>query len=167
MNGDHVIVGERKNHLTVTRKFPVNGGATVTEAITLIPLESAIILKYRYKKWIPWTTLGVGFGVAVAGLGVYYSGKSDVDQFMADHARECINGCEAGLTSDARSPLRREREDALFKGKVGVGMMISGGVVAVAGGVLLLLNRPKRLLPGGLEMAPTNGGARASYTARF
>ncbi len=167
MNGEHVIVGERKNYLTVTRKFPVNGGATVNEKITLVPLESAIILKYRYKKWIPWTTLGVGVGVALAGVGVYYTGKSEIDQFMADYARECINGCEAGLTSDARAPLRREREDALFKGKLGVGLMISGGVVAVAGGVLLLLNRPKRLLPDGLEMMPTNGGAQASYSARF
>jgi hypothetical protein len=63
--------------------------------------------------------------------------------------------------------LRNARSSALFKGDLGIGLMISGGAIAIGGAVLLLLNRPKKLLPGGLEVMPTSQGAAASYSLRF
>jgi hypothetical protein len=165
--GEHTIVGEKKNYLTISKKIELRADSKVTEKVTFVPLESAIILKYPFRKWIPWTTLGAGVGIALIGVGTYYTGKSDLDQFMADYARDCVNGCEEGLTSPNHSLLRNERSRALFKGDLGIGLMISGGAVALGGAVFVLLNRPKRLLPGGLEVMPTAGGGAASYTLSF
>jgi hypothetical protein len=165
--GEHVIVGEKKSYLTISKKLQLQGGSTVTEKVTLIPLDSAIILKYPFRKWIPWTTLGAGIGIGLIGVGTYYTGKSGLDQFMADYARDCINGCEEGLTDPKHTLLRNSRSSALFKGDLGIGLMISGGAIAIGGVVFVLLNRPTKLLPGGLEIQPTASGAAASYSLSF
>ena len=164
--GEHAIVGERQGYLTTSQKVVVAGGDTATAKIALIPLESAVKLEYPHRRWVPWTMAGIGLAVGVGGVGTWLLGKNQMDQFQADYAIQCANGCEPGLTDPAHRALKDEQDTAQLKGKIGIGMMAAGGVVMVTGVVMAILNRPHRVLPN-VEVAPTAGGAHASVGWNF
>ena len=87
------------------------------------------------------------------------TGKNQMDAFDANFDRECLTtGCEKDL-SDHPS-LRDQRTSAELKGKIGAGAMIGGGAVALTGIVMVLVNRPKRVLPN-IEVLPTIGSGAA------
>jgi hypothetical protein len=155
--GEHAVSGEKPNYVASTRKVVVAGGATASEKLKFLPLDQAVTFKYPYRRWIPWTMTGIGLAVGLGGVGTWFLGKNQMDQFEADYATQCVNGCEPGLTSPTHRPLASERDSAELKGKIGLGMMGVGGAVAVTGIVLAILNRPERVLPN-VEVAPKPGG---------
>ena len=164
--GEHAIVGERQGYLTASQKVVVTGGQTASAKIVLIPLDAAVKLEYPHARWMPWTVAGVGLAVGLAGVGTYFLGKSQLDQFQTDYAVQCAAGCEPGLTAPQHRPLLDEQNGAELKGKVGIAMMATGGGVMVTGIVLAIMNRPHRVLPK-VEVAPTTGGAQATVGWRF
>jgi hypothetical protein len=165
--GEHAVSGEKPDFLASTRKVVVAGGATATETLKFVPLDSAVVLKYPYRRWIPWTMTGIGLAVGLAGAGTLVLGNNGISQFETDYATQCAKGCEPGLTDPAHRPLASERDSAELKQKVGVAMIGVGGAVAVTGVVLAILNRPTRVLPN-LEVAPKpGGGVQASVGWRF
>ena len=84
--------------------------------------------------------------------------------FETAHARECPRGC---LTTLEDKPLLRDIKDsAELKGNIGISMMIAGGAVTVGGMVMVILNRPKRVLPK-IEVVPAADGATASTKWTF
>src|SRR6185369_330882 len=145
--GEHAIVGEKKDFLTASTKVVVNGGEVEKADVRLVPLDSAVVLKYPYRRWIPWTMTGIGLAVGLGGVGTWYLGKNQMDQFEADYSTQCQNGCEHELTAPEHRSLADERDSAELKGKIGIAMMGVGGAVAVTGVVLTILNRPTRELP--------------------
>jgi hypothetical protein len=166
LTGEHAIVGEKQGFLTASTKVVVDGGETVREKIALIPLESAVILKYPYRRWIPWTTTGTGVAVALGGAAVWLAGRSQMDRFETDYSVQCQNGCEPGLTAPEHRSLAAQRDSAQLKGQIGIAMAGVGGAVAVTGIALVILNRPERVLPN-VEVAPKAGGGVAKVGWRF
>lgn len=164
--GEHAIVGEKPGFLTASTKVVVDGGETVQEKVKLVPLDSAVVLKYPYRRWIPWTTTGVGVAVALGGVGTWFLGANQMDQFEAEYSTQCQNGCEPGLTAPEHRSLAAQRDSAELKGQIGIAMMGIGGAVTVTGIVLAILNRPQRVLPN-VEVAPRAGGAVAKVGWRF
>jgi hypothetical protein len=148
-------VAERRGYLTITRQLAVAGGTTSTEKLALVPIESVVTLKYPYPRWAPYAISGGGVAVGLAGLAVWLSGKSDLDRYDGQLRTECPApiGCANGLPSDLAS----ERSHALLEGKIGVSMMVAGGVIAVGGIVGAIMDRPKRILPN-VDVAPLRGG---------
>ncbi len=164
--GEHAIVGERQGYLTASQKVVVAGGATAEAKVALIPLDAAVKLEYPHARWMPWTVGGIGLAVGLAGVGTYFLGKSQLDQFQTDYAVQCAAGCEPGLTAPQHRPLLDEQNAAELKGKIGIAMMATGGGVLVTGVVLAIMNRPHRVLPK-VEVAPTAGGAQAAVGWHF
>jgi hypothetical protein len=164
--GEHAIVGEKQGFLTASLKVVVAGGKTVQQKVTLVPLESAVVLKYRYRRWIPWTTTAIGFAVGLGGVGTWFLGKNQMDQFNSDYAIQCMNGCEPGLTDPSHRALAAQRDSAELKGSIGIGMMAIGAGVMTTGIVLVILNRPTRVMPN-VEVAPKSGGAVTTVGWRF
>jgi hypothetical protein len=163
--GEHILLGEKKEYMTVSRRVVVAGGKTATEDITLVPIESAVILKYRYPRWIPYTIAGTGAAVALGGLGFYFAGKSGMDKFQADFGMQCPTGCKANLSDQPL--LADERDSAKLKGQIGIGMMVGGGAIAIGGAVLAVINsKAERILPS-IETTSTRGGAITSVGWRF
>ncbi len=167
MAGEHALVGEREGYLTSSRRVFVGGGATVREELRLVPLADAVILEYRYPRWVPYTVAAGGVAIGLAGLATWISARNQMDEFERDYAIVCANGCPKDLTGDPRyDALRDDRDAAERRGTIGVGVMIGGGAVLVGGAVMVILNRPTRRLPR-VEVAPTAGGMAASTTWRF
>jgi hypothetical protein len=164
--GEHAIVAEKQGFLTASTKVVVDGGETAQEKIKLVPLDSAVVLKYRYRRWVPWTFTGIGLAVGLGGAGTWFLGKNQMDQFEADYSTVCEHGCEPGLTAPEHRSLAAQERSAALKGTVGIAMMGVGGALAVTGVVLAIMNRPQRVLPN-VEVAPKAGGAQASVGWRF
>jgi len=162
--GAHTVVAERRGYLTMSRSLVVAGGTTVSERLVLLPVESAVILRYRHPRWKPWTVAGAGALIALGGLGFTLAGQRQMDAFAKQFVRECPGGCEADLSS--HPVLADERDGAQLKGKIGASMMITGGVVVVVGVVWGVLNRPTRYLPR-VEVTPTAGGMTTRAEWRF
>lgn len=165
MSGAHAIVAEAPGYLTISRKAVVEGGGAASEQLDLVAIDSAVRLVYPRPRWIPWTAAGLGVGVALGGFGVWFSGRRQLDRFESVFAQECPAGCEADLSM--HQALADQRDGALLKGKIGVSMMIAGGVVAVTGVVwATVFNRARRVLPD-MEVAPTSGGMTGAASWRF
>jgi len=163
-SGEHTIVAEKKEYLTLSRRLVVTGGKTAKESLTLVPLDRAVVVHYRHPRWIPWTITGVGAATALGGLAFWLLGRSHMDAFKDDFINECPSGCEAGLA--AHPDLRDQQDRALLESKIGVSLMVAGGAIALTGTVWGLLNRPIRTSPR-VEVAPTPGGAAASARWSF
>ena len=161
--GEHILLGEKQEFMTVSRHVVVAGGKTVTEDITLIPIESAVILTYRYPRWMPYTVAGAGAAIALGGMGFYFASSNAMDKFDADFARACPQGCKL---SD-QPLLADERDRARLEDKVAIGMMLGGGAIAITGAVLAVINRKaERTLPS-VDTTPTRGGAITTLSWQF
>src|SRR5664279_2990071 len=164
--GEHVILGEdpTKDLVPETHKVVVASGATVAQTITLRGFDSAVVLKYPYPRWIPFTIAGGGAALALGGLAFWFAGRSQMDEFESDFATECPTGCDAGLNAKPQEKLLAEKRDsAELKGKIGISMMIVGGAITVTGTVMAIINsKAKRVLP--VEITPNSqGGATVLY----
>jgi hypothetical protein len=162
--GEHVVVGERKDFMTRSKRVQVSGGATATDKIELVPIALGMTAHYPYPRWAPFTMIGAGVAIGLGGVAFWFAGRSQMDQFVADFTQQCPGGCEANLTMHKQ--LADEQTNAKLKAKVGVGMMIGGGAVAVVGGVWTVITyRGKTLVP--IDVAPAPGGGVVSYSGRF
>jgi hypothetical protein len=165
--GMHAVVGEKQGFLTASQKLMVSGGSTATGKVNLMPLDHAVVLKYRFRRWIPWTLVAGGAAVGLAGAATLLVGNNGIHQFEADYATQCPNGCEPGLTDPVHRSLREEQHSAQLQQKVGVALIGVGGAVAITGAVLAIVNRPTRVMPE-VEVVPRgSGGVSASVGWRF
>ena len=162
--GEHIVVAERKEYLTITRRLVVAGGSTASEKLNLVPLESAVIVEYPQPRWLPWTVTAVGAAAGFGGLGLWLHAKKRLDDFDRDYTQKCSTGCP--MDPETYNSLVARQDSALLEGKVGVSMMVAGGAVAVGGVIWAIMNRPTRRLPK-VEVAPTSGGAAAAATWSF
>jgi len=160
--GEHILLGERSGDLTSSQRVVVPGGGNIVKHVELVPLDRAIEYRYPMQRWLPWTIGGAGVAVAATGLAVWLAGRSQLDQFYNDVGATCPDGC----TLKSQPLLSNEESSALLKGKIGVGLMVGGGAAAVAGAVLIIMNRPTRFLPN-VEVQPTQGGVAAAWTGHF
>jgi hypothetical protein len=168
--GEHVILAEdpTKDLVPESHKVVVASGATVAQTITLRAFDSAVVLKYPYPRWIPFTIAGGGAAIALGGLAFWFAGRSQMDEFESDFATECPTGCDAGLNAKPQEKLLAEKRDsAELKGKIGIAMMIAGGAITVTGTVMAIINsKAKRVLP--VEVTPNaQGGATVVYHGAF
>lgn len=159
--GEHTVVAARTGYLTVSRSIVVAGGTTVHEQVALVPLEAAVILRYRHPRWLPWAVAGAGAAIALGGVGFTLAGRAQMDRFAERFVGVCPGGCEADL--GMYPELAAERDGAHLKGDIGAALMITGGVVGIGGVVWAILNRPTRHLPAVDHRAPSGSTARPSY----
>jgi tetratricopeptide (TPR) repeat protein len=165
LSGEHTVLGEKANHLTISRRLVVGGGASTKADFQFVPIDAAVRFEYPVKRWVPWTIAGVGAAVGFGGLALYLAGQNELDDFAKDYAIACPRGCADDL-SDV--PELRDRQDsALFKGKLGTSAMIAGGAIAVGGIVWgIFINRPHRVLPK-VEVSPSGDGMSAQRSWQY
>ena len=161
--GEHVIVGEKKEYLTYSARLVVAGGGSAPVALDLVPIESAVILKYRFARWMPYTVTGSGIAVALGGLAVWLAGRSAMDRFLADFTTNCPTGCKMDFSDHPF--LADEQNHARLEGHIGVAMMVTGSAITAAGVVLAVINsKAQRILPS-VEVSPS--GAMATMRWGF
>jgi hypothetical protein len=161
--GEHTVVAERKGYLTRSTTLVVPGGKTLDHRIELVPIESALVERYRHPRWAPWALAASGAAVAIGGLTFSLVGRRDMDTFARHFVAACPTGCEANLAMHPE--LAEELADARLKGRIGATLMVAGGAITAAGIVWVFLNRPTRTLP--VEVNVSSGEATASMRWRW
>jgi hypothetical protein len=152
--GSHAIVGTKKDFLTLTRDVVLLGGKTETIEVELISLADATVTERRWDSWKPWAV--TGGGAAIAGLGVLLrlKAQSDMDQYGDEVTRQCgETGCAPGQLLQSTADLESR---AKLENKIAVGTMVTGGALVAAGLTLVILNRPRPVIP---EQPPASGPA--------
>jgi hypothetical protein len=169
--GEHSIVAEAKGYLTVSRPVVVGGDKTVRERVALIPLAKVTKYVYSTSPWIPWTVAGTGAALGLGGVAVWIDARFGMDDWNNRFNDLCgrpeMPGCSENLTATTPERLLADELSSVQRqGQIGVGMMIAGGAVALAGTVWIVLNRPQPIVPR-IEAAPTSDGASVRASWRF
>ncbi len=146
--GQHQIAVSMKGYETDLRNLSLKGGERVVQEITLDPEKVKVkteVVREGYERrfpfWVPYAVGGGGILIGLIGGGVYYAGYRDMRNFDQAYAEKCPAGC-----TDAMIPasLKSERSHAQGVGSIGDGLFVAGGIMVVAGAVLVVINRPTK-----------------------
>ncbi len=159
--GEHLVVGEKKDFATESRRLVVAPQATSKLKLELRSFESAVVLEYPSPRWLPWTVAATGGAVVLGGVAFWFAARNQMDRFEAAFATACPTGCPASLAEPKYDALREQRDSARLSGTIAISMWAAGSAIAAGGVVWVLLNKPKRILPN-VEVAPTDGGMQAT-----
>lgn len=142
--GKHQMVATRAGYVTDSRALDLPAGKPVTERISLARQKVRVVLdnyERRWAWWVPWSVAGSSVVLGLAGGGLYLSARSDIK----DYDRALADMCPFGCTDDQiPGSLRQQEKAAHRRSGVAIGMWSAGGALLVTGGVMAILNRPRK-----------------------
>ena len=171
--GQHQIVGTKDGFLTKTTEVVVLGSKQQEAAVSLVPLTKAAKIVHRWPAWIPWTVFGGGLAVVGIGGLVQLQASDNMSSYDRGIARDCAGtGC---TSTKVDSSLTDQKNAALLDNKIAISVMSVGIAAAVAGGVMLYMNRGQTVYEGGVEkigpatvgIIPHDGGGIMTVSGRF
>jgi tetratricopeptide (TPR) repeat protein len=142
--GKHQLVATRPGYVTDSRALDLPAGQAVTEQIALLP-EQVKVERENYERrwqwWMPWAVAGSSVVLGLVGSGVYLSASSEIKHYDQDLAQLCPAGC-----TDAQIPgsLRSRATSARHKSEVAIALWSGAGALVITGGVMAILNRPRK-----------------------
>jgi hypothetical protein len=169
--GAHQLVGTKDGFLTKTIEVIVPGGTEKKLSMSLIPLASAAKIAHRWPTWVPWSVFGGG--LAIAGLGglIQLQSNARMDSYDRQVARNCsLVHCDP---NDPTMLDASDKESAERLNSIAIGVISVGAGVAIAGGVMLYLNRGRTVYENSTEKAarvdvvPQRGGGLVTLGVRF
>lgn len=140
--GPHRIVASKPGFLTFTHEFDAPPGDSVQIDVNLVPLSQAATYERRYAEWAPWTLLGGGAALLLAGAIVQRSARNEINAYREDLTRLCPAGCSE---SELPSAVRNAETRGVRRNRSAITLISVGGVAAIVGGILLGLNSPRRV----------------------
>lgn len=143
--GRHQLVASRPGHITQSRALDLPAGKPTIEEIALLPDVVKVErenYERRWKWWVPWGVTGAGIPLALTGTAFYLAGRTQ----MRNYDEALRVACPGGCMSDAiPTELQRRRSSAELKGGIGVAFWTGAAAAAITGGVMAILNRPRKL----------------------
>jgi hypothetical protein len=182
--GQHQLVGTKDGYLTSHTEVVVLGAKTADSKIQLVELGKAAKVVHRWPTWLPWTVFGGGLALAGVGGLVQYLASSDMNQYDRDISTACGGtGCAPtvpipGDTMGGMMPnpnIHTDLKDrAQLENKLAIGVMTVGFGAAIAGGVMLYMNRGRTVYEEAQKPAPAitiaptaNGGGMLTFAGSF
>ena len=160
--GDHVVYAELPRFVARPTHVTVTANARVRAEVAVVPLEQAFEHKRRFPIWAPWTILGSGVAVGIAGIAFAVSGHDKVNEYDNAIASRCaVNGC----SQEDLAALQPLLDSGQFRSGLGTAGIIVGSAAVIGGFVMAMLNRPTPSLR--VEFRGAGGGAAASAAWRF
>jgi len=149
--GEHFIIGSKPGYLTETKTATVFGGKPTSITIAPVALANAGSEVRRWPVGVPWIVLGAGAVVTGAGALLRRQASDDMAAYDAAIRRDCrTTGCTVTMVDHALN-LRARHENV-----AAIAIVSVGAAAAIAGGVMLYLNRTHIIYP---EIEPAPGGA--------
>jgi tetratricopeptide (TPR) repeat protein len=153
--GDHLVVATLAGHHGQTHKLKLMGGQTRKIDLVLKRIEAGKV-SYPMPRWLPWTVLGGGLAIALAGI---------VPMVLQVKAFDDYNdSIIPGLVPNGDLSLKK-KGDRLYAS--GIALLAVGGAAAVAGLVMVLLNRPKAVREEPKTVETFIGPGSVSMRVRF
>lgn len=146
--GKHQLVATRPGYITDSRALDLAAGKPVTEQIALAPEKVKLQVEVqrenyerRWPWWTPWAVTGSSVAVGLLGTAVYVGARSQIKQYDRDLAVLCPFGCtEDQIPAELKAQARSARRNS----GVGIGLWCGAGALAITGGVMAILNRPRK-----------------------
>jgi hypothetical protein len=142
--GKHQLVASRRGYVTDSHVLDLPPGEPVTHRISLVAEEVKVVrenYERRWAWWVPWSVAGTSVALGLAGAGFYLTARSDIREYD----RELIELCPFGCTDEEiPESLKQQERSARHNSRVAVGIWTAAGALAVTGGVMAILNRPRR-----------------------
>jgi tetratricopeptide (TPR) repeat protein len=126
--GEHLLVIRGPGQSVNTRLLALQRGRQ-----TRIELET----RRRWKSWQPWSVLGAGALVGLAGGVSQWRAQANIER----HQRLFAEACPQGCPDDTQPALARLRQHAIWQNRVGVTALITGSAVIIVGTSLVVLNQ--------------------------
>ncbi|MFN0245633.1 MAG: tetratricopeptide repeat protein [Kofleriaceae bacterium] len=144
--GKHQLVATRPGYITDSRALDLPAGTPVTEVISLTKTTFAVeVRRENYERrwgwWTPWAVTGIGLALGLTGTFLYVSARRDIEDYDRALLRECPAGC---LDSDIPESLKDRETAAKRKSGVAIVTWSAAGGLALIGGVMAILNRPRK-----------------------
>lgn len=145
--GRHQLVATRPGYVTDSRALDLPAGTPVAEQIALLPVVVKVkVERENYERywrwWVPWAVTGSSVALGLTGGIVYVAARSQIKQYDRDLAKLCPLGCPE---SDIPGSLKSRELSARRKSGVAIGLWSGAGALAIAGGVMAMLNRPRKV----------------------
>jgi hypothetical protein len=172
--GQHGVVATKDGYLTKNVAVIVVGGRTESVDVKLVPLDQAARVVHRWPGWIPWVVFGGGLAIAGVGGLIQLNATDLRDDYDRTIARDCReNGCD--LTDPKYADLADKLTSAKLRNKIAISVIAVGAAGAVAGGVMLVLNRGRTVYDNTAEergiarvdFVPSDDGGVLTLSGRF
>ena len=172
--GQHGVVATKDGFLTKQLDVVVVGGKREVVAVELLPLSKGARVVHRWPEWIPWVVFGGGLAVAGVGGMIQYNASDLMDEYDRTIARDCaVMGCD--LEDPRYAELVDKRDSAEMRNKIALGVIGVGAAGAIAGGVMLVMNRGRTVYdntaerrgPVAVDFVPHRGGGGFAVSGRF
>lgn len=160
--GKHQLVASRPGYTTSSRALDLPAGKPDVEQIAL-ELEKVAVQRDNYERrwswWVPWSVEGGAAALALVATGFYVSARGDMANYDQALQKKCPGGCSAADLSS----LKPQYDHARNISGVAIGMWVGAGAVAIAGGVMAVMNRPFKV--EGRAVTPSLAVSRDSVSA--
>jgi hypothetical protein len=141
MPGAHQLVERKPGFSTETRALDLPAGRLSRSELTLSrPKAPKLRSVRRWATWQPWTVLGSGALLGLAGVPVFLQARKDFETYDDEIARVCPAGCPS---DELPRSVVDTRKRARAENTVAVGLFATGGALAATGVVLVILNQPR------------------------
>jgi hypothetical protein len=175
--GSHGVVATKDGFLTKEMRVVVVGGSDEKVDVKLVPLDKAAKVVHHWPTWIPWVVFGGGVTLATFGALIQFDASGKMNDYDQGVGSLCmVTGCNLSMPKNqAEQDLVDLKSSAETYNKVGVTVITVGIAGAVAGGVMLFMNRGKTVYeepmkPGEpmVGVVPTrDGGGLMTLSGRF
>jgi hypothetical protein len=144
--GQHGVIATKEGFLPKNVEVVIVGGKTESVDLQLVPLAKAAKIVHRWPAWIPWVVFGGGLAVAGVGGLIQINANDLMNDYDRTIARDCaVTGCDLEQTNDqgekVYADLIAKRETSERRNVIAISVISVGAAGAVAGGVMLWLNR--------------------------
>jgi tetratricopeptide (TPR) repeat protein len=175
--GAHGVVATKEGFLTKEMRVSVVGGTDEKVDIKLVPLDKAAKVVHKWPTWIPWVVFGGGLTLATFGALIQFEASSKMNDYDQGVGSLCmVTGCNPSMPKNqAEQDLVALKSSAENYNKVGVTVISVGVAGAVAGGIMLFMNRGKTVYeepmkPGAPQVGVVpmrDGGGLMTVSGRF
>jgi hypothetical protein len=156
--GRHTVVASREGYVTNHQVRVLDGGKPALVELELQTLEQLTEVRRRWPAWMPWSVVGAGAAVALAGGAFQWSGLQKVARVDSQSKLRCPTGCAV-----EPSDLALARSQGRTMQRVAVGAYVAGGAALAAGAVLVVLNRSERYVRPYRSEAPEEPARQARW----
>ena len=145
MPGVHTVVATRDGYQPFAEQVMVAKGTAAIVEVTLVPEREKLVVQIKdtpltrpMPRWIPWATVGAGAAIGAIGGLFALSAHSDYNEFD-DMVKADAGGMPTPQPTDADL-----RSGADTKANIATGLFVVGGIAAVGGVVLVIINQPRK-----------------------
>ena len=137
--GEHQVVASKREYVDAKRDIDIEPNETERLDLVMYSVKEMTVSRRRWATWKPWAVVGAGAFVLAAGSALHAQSNSS---FQA-HDEKFTDACPNGCTDDQNRSLTDQRNSAERMQQLAVTSYIVGGTAAVAGLVLVFVNRPE------------------------